>query len=57
MPQSTSVFNEVYHVGGEGTTGDMGGKAVWEGSHFLEQSNFQSNIWSHTIISLDIINE
>lgn len=57
MQQSTSVFNEVYHVGGEGTAGGVGGRATWEGSYFLEQSNFQSNIWSYTIISLDIGNE
>lgn len=28
MQQSTSVFNEVYHVGGEGTAVGMGGRAV-----------------------------
>lgn len=57
MQQSTSVFNEVYHVGGEGTAGGVGGRATWEGSYFLEQSNIQSNIWSYTTISLDISNE
>jgi len=57
MQQSTSVFNEVYHVRGEGTSGGVGGRAMWEGSYFLGQSNFQSSIWSYTIISLDISNE
>lgn len=31
MQQSTSVFNEVYHVGGEGTAGGVGGRPMWEG--------------------------
>lgn len=36
MQQSTSVFNEVYHVEGEGTAGGVGGRVMWEGSYFLE---------------------
>lgn len=49
MQQSTSVFNEVYHVRGEGNAGGMGGRATCEGSDLLQQSNFQSNIWSYTL--------
>lgn len=51
VQQSTSVFNEVYHVEGEGTAGGVGGTVMWEGSYFLGQSNFQSGIWSYMIIS------
>lgn len=58
MQQSTSVFNEVYHVRGEGNAGGMGGRSTCEGSYLLKQSNFQSNIWSYTFFfSLDISND
>lgn len=52
MQQSTSVFNEVYHVRSEGNAGGMGGRATCEGSYLLKQSNFQSNSWSYTLFFL-----
>lgn len=40
MQQSTSVFNEVYHVEGEGTAGGVGGRVMWEGSISLNKVTF-----------------
>lgn len=45
MQQSTSVFNEVDHVDGQGAVAvGPGVKAMWQGSYFSQEKKFFSHV-------------